>query len=61
MNRLCSTSETAVEEPCTTDDARARDYEPPFFVELGPTSKLIRQDINGHLKDGNGGWWVWGS
>jgi hypothetical protein len=36
-------------------------YNPPSFVTVGKSASLTHQNINGHLKDGSGGWWVWGS
>jgi hypothetical protein len=36
-------------------------YRPPQVVVLGKAARLMRQSINGHLTDGGGGWWVWGS
>lgn len=36
-------------------------YEVPKLIETGKTADKIKNNIRGQLKDGNGGWWVWGS
>jgi hypothetical protein len=36
-------------------------YRAPQVVLLGKAAELMRRDSSGHLKDGTGGWWVWGS
>lgn len=37
------------------------DYRAPRVVSFGTASQLMRRDGSGHLIDGTGGWWVWGS
>ena len=36
-------------------------FRTPQIVSLGTASELIRRNGSGHLIDGTGGWWVWGS
>ncbi|PBC92464.1 hypothetical protein BX281_0119 [Streptomyces sp. Ag82_O1-15] len=36
-------------------------YTVPELIPLGRTSDIIRNDIDGHLADGTGGWYVWNS
>lgn len=36
-------------------------YRPPRILPLGEAADLVRQSSTGQLRDGNGGWWVWGS
>jgi hypothetical protein len=36
-------------------------YRAPQMVSLGTANELMRRDGSGHLVDGTGGWWVWGS
>jgi hypothetical protein len=50
-----STSELAGEENALPV------YEMPRLVTLGRATTLVRQSGQGQLRDGNGGWWVWGS
>jgi hypothetical protein len=42
-------------------DRLASVYRPPAIVVLGRALDLLRQSSTGHLIDGTGGWWVWGS
>jgi hypothetical protein len=39
----------------------ARSYRTPQLFVIGKAVDLVQRDGNGHLKDGTGGWWVWGS
>ncbi|MHB8126170.1 MAG: hypothetical protein ACYDEJ_11105 [Desulfitobacteriaceae bacterium] len=36
-------------------------YEVPKLIETGKTANKINNNSRGQLKDGMGGWWVWGS
>lgn len=36
-------------------------YRTPRLIAIGTATALLRRNIDGHLKDGTGGWWVWGS
>ena len=36
-------------------------YRAPQLVSLGTAVDLMCRDGTGHLIDGIGGWWVWGS
>lgn len=36
-------------------------YRSPRVVEIGKAEGLVRNDINGRLKDYSGSWYVWGS
>jgi hypothetical protein len=40
---------------------QSRDYRPPRMFAIGEAAKLIRQSATGQLRDGSGGWYVWGS
>jgi hypothetical protein len=46
--------ETPPEEPSTG-------YRPPRIFVLGKAARLLRTNNIGTLRDGVGGWWVWGS
>jgi hypothetical protein len=49
-----------------SSDGQPRQYEettyqkPRLFI-IGTASHMMRNNSQGHLKDGTGGWWVWGS
>jgi hypothetical protein len=47
-------------QPEKSADDQVR-YREPQMVALGTAAALLQRDINGHLIDGTGGWWVWGS
>jgi len=36
-------------------------YQAPQMFSLGRAVDLMKQSIRGQLKDGTGGWYVWGS
>ncbi|WP_180967163.1 hypothetical protein [Fischerella thermalis] len=36
-------------------------YRTPQLLVAGTAVELVRNSSGGHLKDGTGGWWVWGS
>ncbi len=44
-----------------TPEIKPSSYQSPRIVTLGKAVKLIRQDSSGQLKDGTGGWYVYGS
>lgn len=52
---------TEVPHPPDWTGPPAATYRPPRVSSLGRANRLIRQNNQGHLIDGTGGWWVWGS
>jgi hypothetical protein len=37
------------------------EYRTPARFPVGEAVELLRRDGSGHLRDGTGGWYVWGS
>jgi hypothetical protein len=47
--------------PQQPEVAHGQEYRAPRMFRLGTATDLVRRNISGHLIDGTGGWWVWGS
>jgi len=44
-----------------TEDRHCDAYTAPCMNTIGRTVDIIQQNGSGHLRDGTGGWYVWGS
>lgn len=60
---MTPTSTNLTDAVTTPADARddAPEYRVPARFAVGEAVELLRQNISGHLRDGTGGWYVWGS
>jgi len=62
-----NTSSNREQKPASkvTDEAaparQTDSFRSPEVVRLGEAHELMQRDGSGHLVDGTGGWWVWGS
>jgi hypothetical protein len=61
MERSVESREPQVASHSTPSQAAKESYNPPSFAMVGKSVSLTHQSSSGHLKDGTGGWWVWGS